>query len=58
VFSIEKHLGEYTLGEILLGKDFKLNVGNGRRPLFEDKWGLMSACRLTMLDISCMTQAT
>jgi hypothetical protein len=39
VFSIEKHLGEYTLGEILLGKDFKLNVGNGRRLLFEDKVG-------------------
>ena len=31
MFSIEKHIGEYTLGEILFGNDFKLNVGNGRR---------------------------
>lgn len=46
---MDKHLGEYTLGTILFGKDFKLNVGYEADS--EDKWRLMSACRLTMLGI-------
>ena len=35
--SLDKHLGEYTLGEVLFGKVFKLNFGRWEKALSKDR---------------------
>lgn len=37
VVALSKHLGEYTLYEILFGKGLKLNLGGWKKVLSEDK---------------------
>ena len=57
-FSLDKHFGEYTLGEILVGKAFMLCLGKWKKALSEDSnqrvVSLMRACHLTMLGMSCL----
>ena len=36
-FSLDEHLEEYTIGEILFGKVFELNLGRWEKTLSKDK---------------------
>lgn len=58
MFSLEKHLGEYTHGEILFGKVFKLNHGRWEKTLTEDEVStkLIRAFHLTMVGIHACNQ--